>query len=222
MTNADAPSPDENPVEPMPPPADRSPFLSEGFILAVLSAYAYTIAYLYERGYAEAFGIPPDLIDLRWPTFFGAAVSVVSAAGIVGGIFTISASLQRRHPKLERPLSIFVIPSVWLLTAAFVLGVSRWRILLGFFVLSIVLFSIVEITSRPLKRALDARFKSPGPLMRALFRQPDWAILASILMLLSWPVALFAGFVDAVNKDYFLVTSSSPPSTFFCAICDSS
>ena len=60
----------------------------------MLSAYAYTIAYLYERGYAEAFGIPPDLIDLRWTTFFSAAVSVVSAAGVFGGMLVGHSGVQ--------------------------------------------------------------------------------------------------------------------------------
>lgn len=51
--------------------------LSEGVLVSVITATAYLCSFAYERGMAEAFGFPAQLINLQLlPTLFTALVSL--------------------------------------------------------------------------------------------------------------------------------------------------
>lgn len=59
--------------------ADRpSRMLTEGIVLAVTTAFAYALAYYYESGYADTFGIPRELISLDVRTILIAATAFVT------------------------------------------------------------------------------------------------------------------------------------------------
>lgn len=180
----------------------------------MLSAFAYSDAFLYERGYALAFGVPPELIDLRWATFFGLAFSFGLTLLAFGFMVVLSRKSPRRDSKWSRVVDAVAPVLLIEVIAVFILGFARWRLLLIFFALGLATTSLLETALWLVRsRAIggDSQTKDEA-VRRALFRQPRWMIRALFLLGLSLPVAMFAGFGNAIDTTDFLVTSDSPPS----------
>ncbi|MGV2644345.1 hypothetical protein GNF86_23685, partial [Clostridium perfringens] len=94
----------------------KIPFLSEGILLAVLTAVGYAIAYYYEKGYKGYFLIPEDYIELN-PTMIIRVIGLTFALGIlsfllINNLTIVIRQTKEKYPvigyKLDNFLSIFL------------------------------------------------------------------------------------------------------------------
>lgn len=68
---------------------------SDSLLLGAFTGLSYFVAYCYERAYAQTFGFPPELIELRWPTVLGGAGTVV-IVGLATVAFAFAADRLSR------------------------------------------------------------------------------------------------------------------------------
>jgi hypothetical protein len=192
----------------------RSLFLTEGFVLAFLSAFSYLVAYIYENAYAEPFGIPAELIDLRWTTLFAAAgINVLLAIGVMGTIAVAATAALKVSKTKQRVLSVIAPLSIFALPILYAFGLSKWRFVLAIISAAAVVATVFEIASH--------RFIKPHPrneiatkwgfkLALVMLRQPEWAIFAIFVMVMTLAFAQVTGLGNAFNTRDFLMTSGSP------------
>jgi phage shock protein PspC (stress-responsive transcriptional regulator) len=102
-------------------------WLSEGLLLASLSALSYAATFAYEAGYAEHFGIPYKLISISLTTTIIAAASILAAIIPVylisnfiwmftpKGDDTISSAIRRYIKMVIITLPIVVVWQAWVI-----------------------------------------------------------------------------------------------------------
>jgi MFS family permease len=197
----------------------RNLSLSDPFVLAVFSGFSYWLAYRYESGYAEAFGFPPELIDLRWTTIFAAGTVIIVAA--LGMAAAAVIGRFRFTSRLLRPVfETISAGTVGVLVLFGVVGISHWRIALLSWL--VVLFlalvtSLLEAASYLISRSLRAE-KPPSretehkveakPIEVAGVAISQWAFASIGFMIIAGLLAPFYSEARASDTELFLVTTA--------------
>jgi hypothetical protein len=198
----------------------RSLSLSDPFVLAVFSGFSYWLAYLYESGYAEAFGFPPELIDLRWTTIF-AAGTVIIVAALAMAASAVVGRVQSKW-RLFRSMSgaMFSIGMVLVLVLFGIVGISHWRFVLLAWLLMLFLAlvaSLLEVAFHLISKFLRAE-QLPSrrtehnvdtrPIEMARLPIPEWAFRLIGFMIIAGALAPFYSEARASDTEYFLVTTA--------------
>lgn len=198
--------------------------LTEGILLAGVSAYVYLVTFVYEYGYCSYFLIPRSLIDPNLST-------VLVAAATIGGVFVSSLKLMGLSAPLFRAAAdpnlapyreffgfnaLFVLLGIFFATV-YGLTLRGTLIFLGLVgVFELLYFAPVLLFKRdkPLRERFDAyrRQKSDQLDLPALFAEwygVGWLRPALISLGLLF-VAYFVGHGEASRKQQFLVSKASP------------
>jgi hypothetical protein len=192
-------------LRPVSEQSTRPIFLTEGFVLAVLSAFSYLVAYIYENSYAAPFGIPPELIDLKWTTLFAAAsINALLALAVIATI-TVTAHASRTMSKTKQRLLGIVLPvGVAGVVSLYFMGLSRWRLVALVLLIAVLMTAAFELVPPP------AKSDTPSTFWRTLSPPPVWTVYAILTMMMTLVFAMFAGFGNALNTRDFLMTAGSP------------
>lgn len=126
----------------------RSSFLTEGLLLAALSATAYLVAFLYERGYCDHFGIPTLLIAPSTSNILAAAVAV--SVGFLGtipflGSFTSIVRDVRSSERLK-PYRSIILTNILLAMAA-IIGATLYGVSWTLVSVLFTIFILINITN---------------------------------------------------------------------------
>lgn len=204
---------------------EKLPLVTEGVILAAVSAFAYFTTFLYEYGYCKYFGIPSSLISPNASTFLVAAFAL--GATLLPAInflaFTTPLFKAARNPKLRPYRDVFAFLA--LLSAAGVLlgaiyGVSLRGIALyvgastafmAFAFLPALLTNRNLSIAERLSRHADIQEQDPF-VATNLFE--GWLsrrnILFAMLALIALLIAYLVGDAEARGKSKFLALKNEP------------
>jgi hypothetical protein len=199
--------------------AARSPF-SDAVVLAALSGFTYLEAYIFEKAFADVFGIPSELIDIRWATIFAAGSGVLLAAAAMMALFLVI----KRRPAAgvwHRTAWALLLGAAVTLPAAFVLGLARWREFVALYIVATlggVLFTLVKSDRDATKRSKvgesEPEKKEKGGdhgVVVAGFRFSVWAIYGAALLVNALLFAFWLGEANAENMREFMVMPSPRP-----------
>ncbi len=114
-------------------------WITDGLIIASFTAISYTYAYLYEKGYAEVFNIPTDLIEIN-------LISIMVVALLFMGVFAylviIADVILKKAPRLSKALivklSVISFPLILLVLQLLIYGVRNWKRLIVSAVISVI------------------------------------------------------------------------------------
>lgn len=115
------------------------PWLSEGLLLASLSALSFATTFAYEAGYAAYFGIPYQLISVSLTTTIIAAASILVA---IIPLYAISNFLWMLTPKAEDTISSAIRRYIKMVIISLILILPfaiHWQAWLAFFILILFL-----------------------------------------------------------------------------------
>jgi hypothetical protein len=189
--------------------------ISDAFILATLSGFSYAAAYAFERGFAAKVGIPPELIDLRWTTIFGAAGAVFLGAVITVAAYRLPSAPSRISPVIRLVLTTLMIVPVFGLVAFLILGLSRWKLVLvgsvSLCILFVLVVALLALWAGPQRSNIWSSKQleeKTDDLLVAGIRVPGWVEVGAAWLLFSVPLAAVAGGVTAIDMQDFLVTNS--------------
>jgi hypothetical protein len=195
-------------------------FLSEGFMIAAASACAYLLAFNYEKGYAQHFSIPVQLINVSLATillFIALALGFLALSVVyLSPFLTMLGHPRRRY---------FFIIALYAVVPIYLYGPSDWRRwlpLASVFLGGVVLFGLIDYGVPLLahKKAGDfqARYEAQAALDRA---HPSFAValhrwlgfdayfLFASLIAFSF-IASTAGEAEALQQKTFYVTNTTP------------
>jgi hypothetical protein len=194
-----------------------NPLFAESVLLALVSAFAYFVAYLYERGFAEAFGIPPELIDLKWTTVFAAGFGVLLAISCVTFISVVtkaSRKLSDRSKRIVRTVTPYFV------SVAIFLAVFGWSRASSLFLLMALTIASLESLKALVSLAVSAVRKrtsqseamtkegAADELLAPLLGAPAWFVRLVLIMVGSLPIVMLSGRVKALDMRDFLVTAN--------------
>lgn len=200
-------------------PSIISPF-SEAVALAALSGFAYLEAYAFERGFASVFGIPSELIDLRWTALISAGSGVLLAAAAMGLLYFLPE--RPPEPRLRhRAFRMLLVGGVSMLGMLVAFGWAQWRLLLVAYSLAAVVLILIEsigffILERRRARKGATRVKSESDnddsmMVVAGLRVSIWVVGALFLMVGGILSAFASGQGKALRMQDFLVTPDIHP-----------
>lgn len=195
-------------------------FLSEGIIIAAASACAYLLAFNYEKGYAQHFSIPIQLINVS-------LVNLLIFVAVVIGFLTLSVVYLNLflgmlgHPRLR----YFFIVIVFVGATAYLYGLSDWRHWLPYVVVLLVIFMMNGLLDYGLpllahRKAGDykARYEAQAAIDQAhpsfVVRLRRWVgfdvffLFAALIM--SSLLSSTAGDAEALQQKEFYVTDTTP------------
>jgi hypothetical protein len=189
---------------------------SLALIIAAIPALGYLFAYSYQAGYAQAFGIPPDLIRLSildvvriWFPVVGLIVMALGA----GGVFLLFLPLEAL-PRAARLIATTLGAGI---IAAFLVTISaQWKIWVVFVVLTaVVLFVPLAFSKRgrkPKKRESNRR-----PMVIDYVMPWIWAVVIVVVFAI-WSGVI--GWSYATQRTDFMVISGQPPLVVVQAYAD--
>src|SRR5688572_6161313 len=109
---------------------NRWPMFSEAMFLAALTGFGYAVAFAYEIGYANAYGIPAELVDIRLTSIFlaifGMLLSQIILYNLVDAVypvFSLTRSPVVWYFRVPIALALIAVPF------AVVLGWRNWQII---------------------------------------------------------------------------------------------
>jgi phage shock protein PspC (stress-responsive transcriptional regulator) len=118
--------------------AKRS-WITDGLIIASFTAISYTYAYLYEKGYAEVFDIPTDLIEINLISIMVVALLLM---GVFAYLFIIADVIVKKATRLSKALivklSVLSVPLILLILQLLIYGVRKWERLIVSAVLGVI------------------------------------------------------------------------------------
>jgi hypothetical protein len=196
--------------------------ISEGIILALLSAGAYLFAFYYEKGYASAFKIPTSLININLTSvlvlgaiFIGVILAVLPYAN-----FLLSITMGRTHPAIQRATIPVILVFVFLAIQIYLFGFSSWKnwiVILAVFVFFLFLqFVLPLLTQRgktyakklEMQEDTDRQVVDTYALIQRKFGNESLLII--LLFLGGMLTASSAGMAEAIRQEEFLVTNTAP------------
>lgn len=199
----------------------NAPRISEGVLLALLSAGAYLLAYYYEKGYASAFNIPTSFINISLS-------SILTFGTILVGLilflmpfinFFFMVTVGRIHPALLRAIIPIAFIFIFLLIQVYFFGFQTlrdWYLVLIY----VVVFSLLQLafpliqSGKTYVSKLEAQEKIDGEVVDAYALIQNKfgkdSLLVIIAFILGMYIALSAGRAEAINQKDFLVTNSTP------------
>jgi len=180
---------------------------SLALIIAAIPALGYLFAYSYQAGYAQAFGIPPDLIKLSildvvrvWFPVVGLIVMALGA----GGVFVLFLPLEAL-PRAARLIATVLGAGI---IAAFLVTISaEWKVWVVFIgLLAVVLFVPLVFSKHGKKRKKQE--SNRRPMVIDYVRPWIWAVVIVVVF------AVWSGFMGwsyATQRTDFMVLSGQPP-----------
>jgi hypothetical protein len=180
---------------------------SLALIIAAIPALGYLFAYSYQAGYAQAFGIPPDLIRLSildvlgvWFPVLGLIVMALGAGGVFVLFLPVEA-LPRAARWVATALGAGII-------AAFLNIISAgWKVWVVFLVLTaIVLFVPLVFSKRG--RKPKKQEGSRRPIVIDYVTPWIWAVVVVVVFAV-WSGVM--GWSYATQRTDFMVLSGEPP-----------
>jgi hypothetical protein len=197
--------------------------LTDGIVISVLTATAYLMAFAHEAGFAHAFAMPFDLIDLQlmpalFATLFSLGVLVVVLFQVVDLTIVLMTPTSDEHPALMRlrpflGLIAFAI-LVWMIGGAAVTGVVSsilvWALVMSLWVvlLPLLLFRVAPRYRGTLSTVL---WQGSGyeRATRVLFG-PFWgATVLALCSLVFVALSFTAGYARAKRQTAFYVANPS-------------
>ncbi len=189
--------------------------------LAFTSAASYLLAFYFEKGYFDAFGIPSDLIDIQLNTlllFIAISVGVLIFLFPMLNLFTIILS-NYVHPALAR--AILPIACVFLLMLVLIyiqFPVSSWAmwiaLLMFFSFLQLVFPLLTQRNTRGYYAKLIAQeeYESKITSLSNISKDPHIRIVMLLIgvVLIGTSIAWFIGQSQAINKTSYLSLASDP------------
>ncbi len=194
--------------------------LTDGIVISVLTATAYLMAFAHEAGFAHAFAMPFDLIDLQlMPALFAtlfSGVLVVALFQVVDLTTVLMTPTSGEHPALMRlrpflGLIAFAI-LVWMIGGAAVTGVVSsilgWAVVMSLWV---VLLPLLLFRAAPRYRGIlsTALWQGSGyeRATRVLFG-PFWgATVLALCSLVFVALSFTAGYAGAKRQTAFYVAN---------------
>jgi hypothetical protein len=180
---------------------------SLALIIAVIPALGYLFAYFYQAGYAQAFGIPRDLIRLGIldvvRVWFPVVGLIVMALG-TGGVFVLFLPLKA-FPRAARWVATTLGAGI---VAAFLVTISAgWKIWVPFLVLTAVVLFVPLVFSKR-GRKPKKQESSRQPMVMDYVRPWIWAV-AVVVVFTIWSGVM--GWSYATQRTDFMVLSGQPP-----------
>jgi hypothetical protein len=200
----------------------EKPKISEGIILALLSAGSYLFAFYYEKGYASVFNIPTSFISVNINSIlvFGTILASILLIVLPFVNMFIFLTTGRVHPIIQRSLISVLFLGVVLLFQIYIYGLSNWRswiLILIFLVIFLFLDFVFPVLTQRGKtyvgklesqEEFDQQFTSFFSLLRA--KLGNTALMIVAVFLVGMYIASTAGTAEAIRQDSFLVTNTSP------------
>ncbi|MEK3733786.1 hypothetical protein MKX64_15405 [Paenibacillus sp. FSL M8-0334] len=151
----------------------KIPFLSEGILIATMTAVGYAFAYYYDKGYKEYFLLPDVFVELN-PTMIIKSISLTVLIGVFLFMILDSLTVVIRHYKaMNEAFSKKFSEYIWMLYAGLfitllngisvptVIALLLILIVIGIwmFVLPIFRFKDVKNYNEKLRASIEARKK---------------------------------------------------------------
>jgi hypothetical protein len=120
-------------------PEWKNPFnpLPEALLIAILTAGAYWLAFRYEAGYLDGFGLPPYLVEVSLQTTLVVALAISSITWILYSIINFILMYWPKHPAIQekvfRVLFLLLVPFWHLINYGF--RAQDWVIYVSFFII---------------------------------------------------------------------------------------
>lgn len=124
---------------------DRNKILSEGLLIAVVPLVGYAVAFAYEYGYTNYYGLPWQFISLTLSQILGTTGAMILVLVVVfpvlNIVYTLHAVYKDKHPVVTSlvRVTLSLLPLLALLS---IFG-SRWRVW-GSYAVIVVLFALME------------------------------------------------------------------------------
>jgi hypothetical protein len=216
----------------------RTSLLGEGFLLVLLSALSYLLAFYYEKGYSSHFGIPDEFISVEPVTMLLFAAAVIGLILLAFPLVNLAVMVfpTKLHAAVKLSmLKLAVLSFVFLLVPIASYGIRNWRQWAWY--LAIISFAVVFEFVFPLlthrsvkgygnKLAACAESDKSRPDFFSIFQgRGRWnPVVLLFAVLLVTHVAQQIGRAEAFRRDEFLVTNTNPPRVVVClygekAIC---
>lgn len=176
---------------------------SDGILLGAFTGLSYFVAYCHEWAYAQTFGYPPELIELRWTTVLGGAgtVVIVGAATVFFAFAADRLSIWAREKLASGTASAVdtAIAGIGSLVLPMIFGLN-WRVSAILAGLTIVFWLVA--TAFGLRRY--------DPRIRAAFSIYDLRIAAAAAILSIAFVVIHTRFSLAQQKQFYLLATAQP------------
>lgn len=180
---------------------------SLALIIAAIPAMGYLFAYSYQAGYAQAFGIPPELIRLSildvvrvWFPVVGLIVMALGA----GGVFLLFLPLEA----LRRAARLIATTLGAGIVAAFLVTISaEWKVWVVFVVLTAVVLFVPLVFSKR-HRKPKKQESNRQPMVIDYVMPWIWAVVIVVVFAV-WSGVI--GWSYATHRTDFMVLSGQPP-----------
>ncbi len=198
--------------------------ISEAGILALVSTAGYAVAFSFEAGYANALGIPLEVIDVRVSTVFlavfGLLITVLALVSYVDPLFGVLRRVASAPPSVHRVLTWWVFAGFFLYifrpSHPLPRGIALLAGLLTAFELLLPLLTHRSVPGYVAKlRASDQDAANIPTFSRIatealLGRFGSGLVAAFVLFLLTAALSYAYGMAQASRRDTFWVRQSSP------------
>ncbi len=192
----------------------KQKWITEAVVLAFIPVAASIVAFAYELGSAQFYGIPAFLITLSWTSIALAIVAVIGTYQVIlsWGYF-LARYMTRISPVLTPKRVLVLIPFV-LLTATFFIqyGITSMAFKLSLSLLVLIMFVDLIITAIEIKtiRGFWNKFQQKAESeehqnpLSVPFNKVALAVIWSFVLL---AVAWSTGFSSSKNQTKYLATS---------------
>lgn len=199
--------------------------LPEALAIAIASSIVYLLSFLYERGYATHFGIPPQFVSVSLTNLliFGAAAFtfLYTATNLAGAILPLT---RHQHPYLAFhlprvvvfffllvifPLLLFV-GSGWMMVVA--ITASCWLVLVFFVSITPLLGKGKKGWKDRLDAAQEAAMREPPTIYDHISARsgiPNFNLYVAALIIATLLAGL-VGLSEATRQRDFLITNTTP------------
>lgn len=218
-------------VKEKPESKGKIPFLSEGILIAALTAVGYAVAYYYEKGYKGYFLVPEDYIELNPITIIkviGSTFAVAIFSFIAINNFTILfRQVKKKHPIIGFKLSKFMRISLYMffaislqglnLVGIIVLGIMMIIVAIYIFILPVLLHRKVRGYRQKLIASEDKRddngqyeMSIPYQVISKIGDRNYKIILSIIFVIALIPNASMIGEANATSQKVFMIVEGYP------------
>jgi hypothetical protein len=203
--------------------AKRTGFaITEGLLIAVVSAGAYLLAFYYEKGFTSYFKIPMHFVSVSLVTIFIlVAVAISFLLLIVPIVDFIFGYLPRLHPVLYPGVGVLLFVSLFSVIHLYLFGLSNWPVFIFHLVMLVLVAAIFLLLPMIIHRKkgkvierleeqqkIDQSVLSIYDVIASRFGRESLLVIA--LSILSINFAENAGRAQAMKQTEFLVLNTEP------------
>lgn len=140
-----------------------SRFLTDSFVILLISLYGYALVYLYEYGYCSFFNIPSDLIIVSLFGLLKSALYFVSFISLSVMVCDLASVLVRKGP-VSRAIAVILgfisFPSVWTILIIWAFDYKWHQILI--LVLGYYAVLLLVLWRRRIRKRIKQRKRTEG------------------------------------------------------------